>query len=184
MTILGTIATAAVGILVPGAGIFGIVRRFGAKLVFGKVAGGLKSAGGFIATNWKPLAIIAVIAAAVIYVLILRGDLRHRDKIIAAQGVTLGAIKKEVDRGVGQPTQAVNAPAYIRNFVDNLATVTAALDRQTTALNAAKADANAHDDGAHQAAQPTPDERQRDKIRQQLKDPARVDGADTDWGRL
>src|SRR4051812_2564174 len=61
MSIIGWAVTA----LIPGGGIIGAVLKFGARTVFGKIGGALKSAGKFVGTNWKPLLVIAAIGAAV-----------------------------------------------------------------------------------------------------------------------
>lgn len=184
MSIIGTIATAAIAIAVPG-GIVGLVLKFGAKEA-------LKRAGD-VATYLIAHPMTAVAGVAGLVALFYWQDARHWEKANTGHVATLGAVKAEVDRGVclatpkGQkckPTDAANAPAYVRSFVDNLETVKGELDHQTALVNAAKTDANKHDDDAHQAAQPTADQRAREKVRQALKDPARVDGADTDWGKL
>lgn len=174
MGILLTIATGIVGAVNPVAGLalkgVSMVKRAASKMS---------------PRAWLTLAGIAALAAVVIYILILHGEIRHRDKTIAGNAALISNVKKEVDRGVGKPTPAADAPTYIRGFVDNLATVTAALDRQSKALNAAKADAQAHTDAAHQAAQPTPAQGQREKVRQAIVDPARTTGLSVDeWGKL
>lgn len=138
---------------------------------------------GWARQNWKPAAVIGTILVIVLGFLILRGEIRHRDKVIASQIALIGAVNKEVDRGVGKTTPVADAPTYIRAFVDNLATVKAALDRQSAALLAAQQEANAHEAAAHQAAQPTQAQQQREKDRQAI---TQGTGALTqqDWEKL
>jgi hypothetical protein len=119
------------------------------------------------------------------YIAILHGEISHCDKMIASQTSLLGAVKTEVDRGVGTPTQAADAPAYIHSFVANLATATAALDRQSAALKMAEQQAANRRAAATKAAGPTPAQRQREAIRQQIVNPGRVDGLSAEeWSQL
>jgi hypothetical protein len=170
MGLIGGAVTGAISLINPAAGL--AIKA--ARTVFG-----------FARQHWRAALILSLALLVLIVFLILRGEIRHRDKVIASQAELLGAVKKEVDRGVGKPTESANGPAYIRNFVNNLATVTAALDRQSAALNAAEADANGHDDAAHVAGQVTPAQGQRETVRRKIADPARTTGLTIDeWGRL
>lgn len=109
------------------------------------------------------------------------GDHKARQQVEAV----LAAVKKEVDRGVGRPTPASDAPAYIRAFVDNLATVKAALGRQSAALRAAQRSAEARVAAATEAARPTPAQQQREKARQRILDPKRTTGLTAgEWSQL
>lgn len=107
------------------------------------------------------------------------GDVKARHQVEAV----LLDVKKEVDRGVGQPTQADQAPFYIRRFVDNVLTLKGALDRQSAALRVAQQQAEARARAAADAAQPTPGQRQREKDRQKI---VTGTGALTpqEWGKL
>lgn len=176
MSLFSTLALSALGLAVPGLGTAIAIWKFGKD----EVLGGLKKAASYLFLH--PMTAVAI--AAALLALFEWQDARHWKKADTGHVALIAGVTAEVDRGVGQPTRPDQAPIWIRRFVDNVNALSGALDRQSKALVAAKTDANAHDDGAHQAAQPTADERQRDKIRKQLKDPARVDGADTDWGRL
>src|SRR6185503_4895165 len=113
MGVLGSIAEAAISIANPVAGLT------------------IRTMRGFLALarrNWKEALGLAAALIVVVGFFILRGEVRHRDKIIADQAKTIAAVKGEVDRGVGKPTHAADAPIYIRGFVDNLRTVQAALN--------------------------------------------------------
>lgn len=168
MAILGSAVTALVSAVNPAAGL---------------ALSGARAALGWARRNWKAAAAIGATLALVLGFLVLRGEIRHRDKVIASQAALIAAVDKEVERGVGKPIPADDAPTYIRAFVDNLATVKAALDRQSAALEAAQQDANAHEAAAHQAAQPTQAQQQREKNRQAI---TQGTGALTpqDWGKL
>lgn len=170
MSIGGSIATGIVGIVNPAAGL------------------ALKAARGFFGfarQHWKAALAIAAGLAVVVGFLILKGEIRHRDKTIASQAALIGQVKTEVDRGVGKPTPTADAPAYIRGFVDNLRTITAALDRQSAALRVAQADADSHAAAAHEAGKPTPAQQQREAVRQKIADPARTTGlSPSEWSQL
>ena len=153
-------------------------------------AAGLALRGAKAALAWAKdhanaaLAIGAVLAALVGF-LILKSEIRHRDRTIAAQASLIGAVKTEVDRGVGKPVQAADAPAYVRAFVDNLAAVKAALDRQSAALSAARQDADAHRADAAEAAKETGEQERRESLRHRIADPARTTGLTAqEWSQL
>ncbi|HEX4739200.1 MAG TPA: hypothetical protein VH331_16740 [Allosphingosinicella sp.] len=94
-------------------------------------------------------------------------------------------VKKEIDRGVGRPTDGVQAPFYIHHFVDNLATLESALDRQSAALRAAQRDAEARRAAAAEATKPTQTQRERERVRRQIVDPKRTSSLTAEeWGKL
>jgi hypothetical protein len=165
----------------------GIVAGVGAKMILDallkRVAGAARGAVGFVAAHWKVALPVIGAAFILVYVLILASEVRHRDKEIASQASLIASIRNEVDRGVGKATEANDAPTYVRGFVDNLATMMAALDRQSAALKAAQGEADAHTEAAHQAAQPTPKQQLREKDRQTI---VQGTGALTpqDWEKL
>lgn len=175
MSIIGTIATVAVGTLIPGGGLALAVWKFGGSVVIGK----LRDAETYLVAH--PMTAVAV--AAALFGLIERGEAQHWKKVGAGHVALISAVKVEVDRGVGQPTVAEQAPAYIRAFVDNVRTLKDALDRQSAALRVAQQQAVARRQAASEAAQPTPAQRQRDKDRQKI---VTGTGALTpeEWGKL
>ena len=170
MALFGSIASGVLSIANPAAGL---------------ALKGVRSAAAAARQNWK--AAVAIGAALILCTgfLLLRGEIRHRDKIIASQASLIAAVKKEVDRGAGGSTQAADAPAYIHAFVENAGTLKSALDRQSAALRIAQQDADAHVQAAHQAGQLTPVQRERDRVRQKIEDPARTTGLTPDeWSKL
>lgn len=76
-----SLLTLALGIILPGAGIGGLVLKFGAKALLGGLGRRLAAIGGWAATHWQ--ATLALLAAAVLgfYVLHLRGEVRHQAKL-------------------------------------------------------------------------------------------------------
>jgi hypothetical protein len=170
MSIIGTLVTGAIGIVNPAAG---LAIKAGRTFL------------GFAKQHWRAALFVGLDLLLLIVFFILKGEIRHRDKVIASQAEMIGAVKKEVDRGVGKATEPGDAPFYIHAFVDNVRTLDAALTRQSKALEAAKADANAHVDAAHEAAKPTAAQGDREKVRQTIADPARTTGLTADeWGKL
>jgi hypothetical protein len=94
-------------------------------------------------------------------------------------------VTREVDRGVGQPIVASQAPFYIHRFVDNLATLKSALDRQSAALRTARQMADARRAAATVAAKATEAQRERERVRRVIVDPNRTTSLTAEeWGRL
>ncbi|HEX5183575.1 MAG TPA: hypothetical protein VFW19_10545 [Allosphingosinicella sp.] len=192
MSILGW----ALGALVPGGAVIAAVLKFGAGAVLGKISdvltgiwSALQTAAGWL---FKNPAVMAAVAVACFALAVLQWqDARHWKKADgndlkgrqAAEKI-VAAVKVEVDRGVGQNTRADQAPIWIRRFVDNVNLLSGALDRQNAALRAEGTDADKAKADTHRLAQPTADQVGRDRVRKALESPTRVDGADTDWGRL
>ncbi|HEY1605637.1 MAG TPA: hypothetical protein VGF77_08550 [Allosphingosinicella sp.] len=175
------------GIALPVLGLGGI----GAVIAFipGAAAAAAKLASAAVSfvvgLPWAKIWWIVPLGAALIFALIERGDARHWKKVSEGRGALIAAVTAEVDRGINGKSKPVDAPAYIRAFVDNVRTLDAALTRQTAALNAAKADANAHVAAAHDAAQPTQAQQQREAVRAKIVDPARTTGLTAEeWGKL
>jgi hypothetical protein len=161
-----------------------------AKLV--ELAGGLlgRAAGilGWLAKN--PAWLVA--AACLVLAGLQYEHARHWRKVdagdVAARRrdeTVLLDVKKEVDRGVGRSTDVVQAPFYIHHFVDDLATLNSALDRQSAALRAAQRDAEARRAAAADAAKPTQTQRERERVRRQIVDLKRTSGLTAEeWGHL
>jgi hypothetical protein len=170
MGLIGGVVTGAISLINPAAGL--AIR-------------GAKAALGLATRHGKAALAIGAAGAVLMGFLILRSEIRDRDKSIAAQASLIGSIKAEVDRGVGKATQAADAPAYVRGFVDNLAAVKAALDRQSAALNAARQDADAHRSAAAEAGRPTEAQERRESLRHGIADPARKTGLTAqEWSQL
>lgn len=180
-----SVLSIALGLLIPGGGLVWAVAKFGAGAVFGGIGKKLKAAAGWAADHWRVVLPVVIAAAAVVYILILRGDLRHERKINGQQAALITAVKREVDLGVGKPTEAADAPFYIKRFVGNVLLLDRKLGEQNKALAIAKDDANRHDDDAHAASQPTQAQGQRQRLRATIADPHRTTGLSADeWGKL
>jgi hypothetical protein len=170
MGLIGGAVTGAISLMNPTAGL----AIKGAKAVIGLAK-----------RHGKAALAIGAVAAVLIGFLILRSEIRHRDKVIAAQAALTGAVKAEVDRGVGKATQAGDAPAYVRAFVDNLVTVKAALSRQSSALEVARQDAEAHRVAAAEAGRTTAAQERREALRHKIADPARTGGLSAgEWSKI
>jgi hypothetical protein len=144
----------------------------------------------FALKHWKVTACLIAGALLALYVLNLRGDLRHDEKVIAGQVAWGGLVMREVNRGVcGEPAKpkcAVppeHAPDQIRSFVDNEAATAAALAKQSAQLVTAKQDAEDARAAAHDAGQPTAAQGARLIERQHLADPKRTTGTTADEWR-
>lgn len=170
MGLIGGVLTGALSIISPAAGL---------------ALRGVKGLAGLVKGHGRAMLVIGATAAVIVGLLILKSEIRHRDKTIAGQAALIAAIKAQVDRGVGKPTEAADAPVYVRGFVDNLATVMTALNRQSAALGAARQEADAHSAAAAEAAQRTPEQERRVSLRQRIADPARTAGLTAqEWGQL
>jgi hypothetical protein len=170
MGLIGGVVTGALSLVNPAAGL----ALRGAKAVVALAKGHAKAA-----------VIIGAGTLIVFGFLMLKSQIRHRDKTIAAQAALIKAVKAEVDRGVGKPTEATDAAVYVRAFVDNLAAVKAALARQSAALGVAHREADAHRAAAAKAGKKTAEQERRDSVRQRIADPARTTGLTVqEWGQL
>jgi uncharacterized membrane protein len=175
MSLLGTIATAAVVTLVPGAGIALAVWKFGKDAVLGS----LKAVATWLFLH--PMTLVAI--AAGLFALLQWHEARHWKKTDAGHVALIADVKREVDRGVGQPTRADQSPIWIHRFVDNVNVLDAGLKRQNAAAQRSHVDAEHARADAHTAGQTTAPQREREKDRQAI---VKGTGALTpaDWGKL
>lgn len=167
-------------VLSGGLGIGGVALRLLARPLFDRIWGVVKPFATWLFAH--PAWIVAAVFA--LLWVIQKGEAQHWKKSDTGHVALIAAVKAEVDRGVGQNTRADQAPIWIRKFVANVWLWKGVADRQRDAAIAEHQDADKARAAAHQGAQPTADEKERDRIRKQLENPARVDGADTDWGKL
>lgn len=134
----------------------------------------------------------AVAIACAIFAGLQWQDARHWKKADANDiagrhelALVLGGVKAEVDRGVGKPTRADQAAFYVRRFVDNVVTLKRGLDREEAGIRQSAKDAVDVRAGAHLDAQLTTAERQRDRVRGKIADPARTTGLSAqEWSQL
>jgi hypothetical protein len=177
MSILG-LALGAVGITGIGAA---LVLIPGAAAAAARMASAAVSF--IVGLPWAKIWWIIPLGAAVVFALIERGDAQHWKKSDADHVALIADVKREVDRGVGQPTRAEQAPIWIHRFVDNVNVLDAANRRQNAAAQRSHVDAVHALAEAHTAGGTTAPQREREKDRQAI---VKGTGALTaaDWGKL